>query len=67
MGLLALVNLAALVMLFRVGLKVMRDFDLQIKVGEKQPIFNPDKFADLNIDREAWTLDEPTLELSVTR
>ena len=65
MGLLALVNLAALVMLFRVGLKVMRDFDLQVQVGEKQPIFNPDKFTELNIDRDAWALDEPTLELSV--
>lgn len=65
MGLLALVNLAALAMLFRVGLKVMRDFDLQVQVGEKQPIFNPDKFTELNIDRDAWALDEPTLELSV--
>ncbi|MDJ0707718.1 MAG: alanine/glycine:cation symporter family protein, partial [Leptolyngbyaceae cyanobacterium MO_188.B28] len=31
MGFLALVNLVALVLLFKVGLKVMRDFDLQIQ------------------------------------
>jgi len=65
MGLLALVNLVALVMLFKVGLKVMRDFDLQIKVGEKQPTFNPDKFPELNIDREAWALDELTREPAI--
>ena len=67
MGLLALVNLVALMLLFKVGLKVMQDFDLQIKAGEKQPIFNPNKFAELNIDRSAWVLDEPMPELWVHR
>ena len=59
MGLLALVNLAALVLLFKVGLRVMRDFDEQIQAGREAPVFDPAKFPDLNIDRRAWTLDEP--------
>ena len=67
MGLLALVNLVALVLLFKVGLKVMRDFDLQIQAGIRQPIFNPNKFADLNIDHEAWALDEPLPEPAIYR
>lgn len=65
MGLLALVNLIALVMLFKVGLKVMRDFDQQIAAGEEQPVFDADKFAELNLDREAWILDEPMSELAI--
>lgn len=59
MGLLALVNLLALVLLFRVGLKVMKDFDQQIASGETQPVFDAHKFAELNIDRDAWVLEEP--------
>ena len=59
MGLLALVNLAALVLLFKVGLRVMRDFDEQIRAGEERPVFDPARFPDLNIDRRAWVLDEP--------
>ncbi|MEM8614283.1 MAG: alanine/glycine:cation symporter family protein [Cyanobacteria bacterium P01_H01_bin.105] len=58
MGLLALVNLAALVMLFKVGLKVMRDFDSQIQAGISQPVFNADDFAELNLDPDAWAAEE---------
>lgn len=63
MGLLALVNLFALVMLFKVGLKVMRDFDMQFKAGEKEPVFNPNRFPELDLDPEAWVVDEPMPEL----
>ncbi len=56
MGLLALVNLFALVLLFPVGLRVMRDFDGQRKRGLK-PVFDPDDYADLDIDRAAWALE----------
>lgn len=65
MGLLALVNLAALVLLFKVGLKVMRDYDSQVKAGIKQPTFDPDRFSELNLDREAWTLEEPLSDLAL--
>jgi AGCS family alanine or glycine:cation symporter len=60
MALLALVNLAALAMLFKVGMRILRDFDTQLKAGQT-PIFDPKQFADLNIDRQAWTFDEPVI------
>ncbi|MEL7035400.1 MAG: alanine/glycine:cation symporter family protein [Cyanobacteria bacterium J06592_8] len=55
MGLLALVNLAALFLLFKVGLRLLRDFDRQVKAGYKQPTFDPNLFSDLNIDHQAWS------------
>ena len=58
MGLLALVNLAALMMLFKVGLRVMRDFDSQLQAGEMEPVFEARKFASLNLDRQAWVIEE---------
>ena len=61
MGFLALVNLLALVLLFKVGLKVMPDFDHQIKNDEPQPTFNPKQFPELNLDHQAWALDDPSL------
>ena len=58
MGLLAIVNLFAVVLLFPVGLRVMKDFDAQRKAGVKIPMFDPDKFPDLDIDKSAWQLTE---------
>jgi alanine or glycine:cation symporter, AGCS family len=58
MALLALVNLAALAMLFKVGLRVMRDFDQQMKAGHA-PVFDAERFADLNIDKSAWIIEDP--------
>jgi alanine or glycine:cation symporter, AGCS family len=54
MGLLAVVNLVAVLLLIKIGLRLIKDFDQQIRAGVEQPVFDPDKFADLNIDREAW-------------
>ena len=62
MGLLAIVNLVALVMLFKVSLQVMRDFDRQIATGVTQPIFDSDRFPGLNLDRKAWPPMNPTPE-----
>jgi AGCS family alanine or glycine:cation symporter len=59
MGLLAVVNLAAVLLLIKVGLRIMRDYDEQRRAGVEQPVFDPDKFADLNIDREAWPPLQP--------
>lgn len=53
MGLLALVNLTALALLFKVGIRVMKDYDRQAAAGIK-PVFDPAKFSDLNIDPAAW-------------
>ncbi|WP_424340524.1 alanine/glycine:cation symporter family protein [Henriciella sp.] len=58
MGLLAIVNLFAVALLFPIGLRVMRDFDAQRKAGVKVPVFDPDQFDDLDIDKAAWQLTE---------
>lgn len=55
MGLLALVNLFALILLVPVGLRIMRDFDAQRAQG-KNPVFDPNDYADLDIDEDAWAL-----------
>jgi AGCS family alanine or glycine:cation symporter len=59
MALLAVVNLAAVILLIKVGLRVMRDYDEQKRAGIEHPVFDPDKFADLNIDRRAWAIEQP--------
>ncbi len=58
MYLLALVNLAALAMLFRVGMRILRDYDRQIAAGVEAPVFDAAQFADLNLDREAWIIEQ---------
>ncbi|WP_044873282.1 alanine/glycine:cation symporter family protein [Pseudomonas sp. LFM046] len=64
---LAFVNLVALAMLIKVGLRVMRDYDEQREAGIDHPVFDASKFADLNLDRDAWpanpAADAPTVNL----
>ncbi|AFZ44248.1 amino acid carrier protein [Halothece sp. PCC 7418] len=66
MGLLALVNLAALVMLFGVGLKVLHDFEKQLRSGKQQPLFTAASLPEFEIDAKAWPHEpsepEPTVE-----
>lgn len=54
MGLLALANLVAILMLLPVALRVLGDYVDQLKQGIEKPVFDVDKFADLDIDRTAW-------------
>ena len=54
MGLLAIANLIALALLFKIGLRLMRDYDSQIKAGVESPTFDPKVFADLDLDPKAW-------------
>ncbi|MFL9814023.1 alanine:cation symporter family protein [Stutzerimonas sp. VN223-3] len=54
MGLLALVNLAAVFLLFKTGIRLMRDYDSQRKEGVKTPVFDPKAYADLDLDHAAW-------------
>ncbi|SDF84281.1 alanine/glycine:cation symporter family protein [Phytopseudomonas seleniipraecipitans] len=54
MGLLAIVNLIAMTLLFKTGLRLMHDYDEQIKAGVKIPVFDPAKFADLKLDKTSW-------------
>lgn len=63
MGLLAVVNLVALFLLFKIGLRLMDDYDQQIKAGVQSPVFDSRTFADLDIDHAAW----PTVPTSVTQ
>jgi AGCS family alanine or glycine:cation symporter len=54
MGLLAICNLIALALLFKVGLRLMRDYDSQRDAGVEQPVFDPKHFADLDLDLSVW-------------
>ena len=55
MGILAVVNLLALTMLFPIAKRMIVDFADQLKAGVDRPVLDPDKYADLDIDRNAWT------------
>ena len=54
MGILAVVNLMALMMLFPVALRIITDFRDQLKQGIARPVFDPAKFPDLDTDPSAW-------------
>ena len=54
MTMLAFVNLIAITMLFKVGMRVLRDYDEQPKAGIKTPVFDSSKFKDLDLDFKAW-------------
>jgi len=55
---LAFVNLMALALLIKIGLRVLDDYDAQRRAGVAQPVFDADQFRDLDLDRQAW----PALE-----
>ncbi|TFL20166.1 alanine/glycine:cation symporter family protein [Jannaschia formosa] len=59
MGILAVVNLLALMMLFPTAKRILDDFRAQLAAGVERPVFDPDRFADLDIDRTAWTGKAP--------
>jgi AGCS family alanine or glycine:cation symporter len=59
MGILALVNLIAIMMLLPTALRILQDFRRQLKAGVARPVLNPDDFPDLDIDRTAWTGKDP--------
>jgi AGCS family alanine or glycine:cation symporter len=65
MGFLALANLFALAMLFKPGLRIMRDYDRQIADGAEEPVFDAARFADLNIDPAAWVIEPEDVEAAV--
>ena len=54
MGLLAICNLVALALLFKVGLRLMRDYDNQLKAGVESPVLDPRDYADLDLDPAVW-------------
>jgi alanine or glycine:cation symporter, AGCS family len=54
MGILAVVNLLALMMLFPIALRLINDFRSQLDSGMKRPVFDPKAFPDLDTDPTAW-------------
>ena len=54
MGILAVVNLLALLMLFPIAMRLLADFRQQLKAGVKRPVLDYDKYNDLDIDEKAW-------------
>ena len=51
-GMMAWLNLIAIVLLRKVALKVFKDFEIQRRSGIKNPVFNPEKLGIENTD--AW-------------
>ncbi|MGF1729340.1 alanine/glycine:cation symporter family protein [Photobacterium kasasachensis] len=56
MGILAIVNLLALLMLFPTLIRILTDYKEQLKAGAEHPVFDASKFPDLDIDLEAWKI-----------
>ena len=54
MTLLALTNLIALALLFKIALRLLRDYDAQRNAGIRTPVFDAGQFADLDLDTKAW-------------
>lgn len=54
MGLLALVNLLGLLGMYRIGMRLLRDYEGQIGRGE-EPRLKVEDWADLDIDPRAWS------------
>ncbi len=54
MGILAIVNLLALLMLFPTLTRILKDYKQQLKAGIEHPIFDPSQYSDLDIDLTAW-------------
>ncbi|AMM85505.1 alanine/glycine:cation symporter family protein [Martelella sp. AD-3] len=54
MGILAVVNLLAMMMLFPIALRLINDFRSQLAAGIRRPVFDPKKFPDLDTDETAW-------------
>ncbi len=57
MSLLAVVNLTALVMLAKTGLRLLNDYDAKLNAGDQEPTLFPADYADLDLDDRAWGAD----------
>ena len=62
MGLLAIVNLFALCLLYKVARRVLIDYDQQIKKGVTVPVLDRSGFSDLDVDNAAWVDRNSTTE-----
>ncbi len=66
MTMLAFVNLIALFLLFKVGMRILRDYDDQRAAGITTPVFDSSKFPDLDLDRQAWPANPPAAQAEAT-
>ena len=53
MGLLGLVNLVGLIWMYKLGMRLLRDYDGQVAAGA-EPRLDPADYSDLDIDPSAW-------------
>src|SRR3546814_19164382 len=58
MGLLAIPTLIAVALLFKVGLRLMRDYDRQIRAGIEPTVLAPKAFAEPHLDPAARRPEE---------
>ncbi|WP_022953511.1 alanine/glycine:cation symporter family protein [Leucothrix mucor] len=58
MGILAVVNLLALMMLFPIAMRLLTDFRQQLKAGVERPVLHVKDYSDLDIDVTAWNHNE---------
>ncbi|MNP64712.1 hypothetical protein D3C76_1602300 [compost metagenome] len=42
-------------------MRILRDYDDQRAAGIKTPVFDSSKFPDLDLDRQAWPANPPTV------
>ena len=64
MGILVLFNLLGLIMLFPTALRILDDYRNQLDSGVEEPMFDVEKFSDLDIDPKAWDHDEISKKLN---
>ncbi len=57
MGLMAIINLIAIVLLGKIALKALDDYKSQKKKGIKDPVFNSSSIPELNVDITEWSSD----------
>ena len=62
MGLLALANLVALILLFKPGLAILRDYDDQVRQGIDQPTFDVSQHPGLDLDPNSWQSESSEVE-----
>lgn len=55
MGMMAVINLVAILLLSPIAFALFRDYDAQLKAGQ-EPVFDPSKFPKLvnKVDPSAW-------------
>lgn len=58
MGILALANLLALIMLFPRAVKLLDDYRAQLNAGVEEPVFDAQQYERLDIDLTAWGKEE---------